>query len=235
MAKSKIPAKLDPTDLIDSDDDLPRTASAQHRAAGTSTAALPWITQTKPFAGLLLVTSLVAFIASFALVLDKLQLLEDPNSKLGCDVNAFISCGAVMGKWQASLFGFPNPYIGLVSFGIVFAVGMSLLAGAKFARWYWICFQICVTLGMVFVIWLWSQALYAITILCPYCMIVWAMMIPLFVWTTIRNVVHGIIPAPVGLVRFLSSWGWIIVILLYLVVIATVFFQFISLFVSSTA
>ncbi|MDN5669463.1 MAG: vitamin K epoxide reductase family protein [Renibacterium salmoninarum] len=233
MAKSKIPAALDSTDLIDADDDDP--GQPQSRSPRGTATALPWITQTRPYAVLLLITSLVAFIASFALVLDKLQLLENPNAKLGCDVNAFVSCGAVMGTWQASLFGFPNPYIGIVAFGIVFALGMSLLAGAKFARWYWVCFQIGVTLGMVFIVWLWSQALYSITILCPYCMIVWAMMIPLFIWTTIRNLVHGVIPAPAGLVRVLSTWGWTIVILLYLAAIATIFFQFINLFVRSTA
>lgn len=196
---------------------------------------MPWMTRTKPFAVLLLVTSLIAFLASFTLIVEKLEKLANPNAVLSCDVNAFISCGSVMERPQAALFGFPNPLIGIVAFGIVFAVGMSLLAGATFARWYWICFQIGVTLGMVFIVWLWSQALYVITVLCPYCMIVWAMMIPLFLWTTIRNLVHGVIPAPAGLVRFLSSWGWTLVILLYLIVIATVFFQFINLFVGSTA
>lgn len=228
MAKPKIPATIDPRPANRSDEDRISASSSQE-------SALPWITRSKPFAGLLLVTSLVAFIGAFALVLDKLELLENPTAKLGCDVNAFVSCGAVMGKWQASLFGFPNPYIGIVGFGIVFAIGMSILAGAKFARWYWICFQLGITLAMVFIVWLWSQALYSITILCPYCMVVWAMMIPLFIWTTIRNMVHGIIPAPAGLVKFATSWGWTIVVLLYLGVIASIFFRFINLFVASNA
>lgn len=136
---------------------------------------------------------------------------------------------------QAALFGFPNPFIGLVGFSLVFAVGISLLAGAKFARWYWICFQIGITLGTVFICWFWFQALYVIAILCPWCMVVWAMMIPLFVWTTIRNLVHGVIPAPDGLVKFLSNWGWTIVVLIYLGVIASIFFRFISLFFTSNA
>lgn len=239
MAKSKIPANLDSSDATGADDDFDHSLSqSRHGDSGKGNgnfAALPWITQTKPYAVFLLITSAIAFFASFTLVMDKLQLLQNPDTKLGCDVNAFISCGTVMEKWQASLFGFPNPYIGIVAFSIVFTVGMSLLAGAKFARWYWICFQIGVTLGMVFIVWLWSQALYSITVLCPYCMIVWAMMIPLFIWTTIRNLVHGVIPAPAGVLRFVSSWGWTIVILIYLVAIATIFFQFINLFVRSTA
>ena len=33
---------------------------------------------------------------------------------------------------QASVFGFPNPMLGLVAYGIVICVGMSLLARAAF-------------------------------------------------------------------------------------------------------
>ena len=72
---------------------------------------------------------------------------------------------------------------------------MGILAGARFARWYWLGLQAGVTLGFAFVVWLWSQALYAIHILCPFCMVVWAAMIPLFVWVTVRNITHGVIRA----------------------------------------
>ncbi|WP_285724384.1 vitamin K epoxide reductase family protein [Psychromicrobium xiongbiense] len=204
-------------------------------SAASTVDQVPWAARTKPFGWLLLLTALVSFIASAALVLERLELYKNTNARLSCDVNAFISCGSVMEKWQASLFGFPNPLIGIVCFAIVAVVGVSLLAGASFPRWYWLCFQLGITLGMVMIVWLWSQALYVITILCPYCMIVWAMMIPLFVWTTIRNLVHGVIPAPAALVKAISSWGWTIVILLYLAVIATIFFRFINLFVASNA
>ncbi|NYE94505.1 putative membrane protein [Psychromicrobium silvestre] len=197
--------------------------------------AKPRFTRDRPFAVLLLITSFVSFIAAAALVLDRLELYRNANAVLSCDFNALVSCGKVMEQPQAAAFGFPNPFIGIVCFGMVFVVGMSLLAGAKFSRWYWICFQIGVTLGMVFICWLWFQALYVIAILCPWCMVVWAMMIPLFIWTTIRNLVHGVIPAPAGLVKFLSSWGWTIIGVLYLCVIASIFFRFINLFVASNA
>ncbi|WP_394938178.1 vitamin K epoxide reductase family protein [Psychromicrobium sp. YIM B11713] len=203
--------------------------------SSTAKTEKPWITRDRPFGYLLLITSFISFLAAAALILDRLELYKDSSAKLSCDFNAFVSCGRVMEQPQAAVFGFPNPFIGIVCFGIVFAVGMSLLAGAKFARWYWICFQIGITLGMVFICWLWFQALYVIAILCPWCMVVWAMMIPLFLWTTIRNLVHGVIPAPAGLVRFLSNWGWTIVILVYLAVIASIFFRFIHLFFASNA
>ncbi|MCH6470007.1 vitamin K epoxide reductase family protein [Sinomonas terrae] len=208
-------------------------ASAQ---TATSAQAEPGPLMTKriPFAWLLLITSIVGWLASGELVLEKLQKLANPNFVTVCDVNPWVSCGEVMSTWQSSVFGFPNMFIGIVAFGITLTAAMGLFAGAAFRRWYWVCFQVGVTLGFVFFVWLWSQALYAIGILCPLCMVVWAMMIPMFVWTTIRNLQRGVIPARAGLVKTLGEWGWIIVAILYIGVIASIFFRFLPMFVPST-
>jgi uncharacterized membrane protein len=189
------------------------------------------MTRQKPYAWLLVITGIVAWLASGALVLDRLELYKNPNAVTNCDLNAWVSCGSVMKTHQAEIFGFPNPLIGVFAFAVIITTGMAMLAGARFGRLYWIGLQTGVTLGMVMICWLWFQALYVIGILCPYCMVVWAMMIPLFLWTTVRNLQHGIIPAPPALVRFLGDWCWTLVGLLYLGVIASIFFRFINLFV----
>ncbi len=146
--------------------------------------SLPTMTRDRPFAWLLLITGVIGWLASGALVLEKLEVLKDPNHVTVCDVNPWISCGQVMQTPQSSVFGFPNMFIGIVAFAVIITTAMGILAGARFARWYWLGLQTGVTLGFAFVVWLWSQALYAIHILCPFCMIVWAVMIPLFVWVT---------------------------------------------------
>jgi uncharacterized membrane protein len=192
------------------------------------------MTRTRPYAWLLLVTSVVGWFASGELVLEKLEKLVNPAHTTICDVNPWVSCGEVMSTWQSSLFGFPNMFIGIVAFAVTTTVAMALLSGAAFGRWFWIGLQTGVTLGFVFVVWLWSQALYAIGILCPLCMIVWAMMIPMFVWTTIRNLAHGVVPAPARVSRGLADWGWVIVAVLYVGVIATIFFRFLHMFIPST-
>ena len=203
-------------------------------AAASAGAAVPAMTRDRPFGWLLVITGVVGWLASGILVLEKLEVLKDPNHATVCDVNPWISCGQVMQTWQSSVFGFPNMFIGIVAFAITTAVGMALLAGARFARWYWLGLQAGITLGFIFVVWLWSQALYSIRILCPFCMVVWAAMIPLFVWVTVRNVVHGVIPAPAGLARILGDSGWIISALLYVAVIATIFFAFIQVFAGTS-
>lgn len=231
MAKPKTPAQLDRETLLASSRDSADVATRP----GVSLPSGPMFTRHKPFAALLLITGIVGFLASFILVLERIELYKNPDAALSCDVNAVVSCGSTMETWQAALFGFPNPLIGIVGFGIVITVAMSLFASATFARWYWLCFQLGVTLGFALVVWMWSQALFAINLLCLYCMVVWAMMIPMFMWTTIRNMVHGVISVPSGLVRLLSNWGWTVVLLLYIAAAASIFFRFIHLFVSSTA
>jgi len=187
---------------------------------------LPRWAKDRGFGIFTVVTGVIAWIASGVLVLDRLALYKNPDYVTSCDINPWISCGTVMKSWQAELLGFPNPLLGIVGFAIVITVGMALLAGARFARWYWVGFQIGITLAMVFIIWLWSQALYDISALCLYCMVVWAMVIPLFVHTTARNVIHGVIPAGAGVKKFFAEWSWVITVVLLLVVAATVVLRF---------
>nr|WP_225740148.1 vitamin K epoxide reductase family protein [Paenarthrobacter ureafaciens] len=203
-------------------------------AGSTAQPQSPRLTRDKPLGWLLLITGVIGWLASGALVLEKLEVLKDPGYKTACDINPWISCGQVMQTWQSSVFGFPNMFIGIVAFAVIITIGMALLSGATFASWYWAGLQTGVTLGFAFVIWLWSQALYSIHILCPFCMIVWAAMIPLFVWVTARNLTHGIIKIPARAARIVAESGWIITALLYVAVTATIFFAFLHVFIGTS-
>ncbi|MEV7652137.1 MULTISPECIES: vitamin K epoxide reductase family protein [Kocuria] len=208
--------------------DRPR-ASEPIPEAATET-HLPAFARHRPFAILLLVTGVIGWIASAILVLERLALYRDPGHVTSCDINPWVSCGQVMGTWQSELLGFPNPLIGIVAFAVVITTAMAALSGARFGRWYWAGLQVGVTAGAVFVVWLWSQALFSIYILCLYCMIVWAAMIPLTILLTVRNLAHGVIPAPAGLVRFATEWAWTLIAITYVAVAASVFFRFFSTF-----
>ncbi|MBP2414303.1 putative membrane protein [Arthrobacter stackebrandtii] len=196
---------------------------------------LPALSRARPYGWFLVIAGGIAWIASFTLVLERLELYKNPNAVVSCDINSWISCGDVMKTPQAAILGFPNPFIGVVAFAIVVTTGMVLLAGARMQRWYWIGLQVGITAGMALVGWFWFTAVYTLAILCPYCMVVWAMMIPVFVFTTVRNINHGIIPAPAGLTKFLNEWAWVIVGLLYLATLASIFFKFMNLIIPSNA
>mgnify|MGYP001760760463 FL=1 len=103
---------------------------------------------------------------------------------------------------------------------------MCIRDRASPGRWYWAGLQAGVTAGTVFTIWLWSQALFEIHILCLYCMIVWAAMIPLFILLTVRNLAHGVIPAHAAVVRFSAGWAGTLVAIAYVAVAASVFWTF---------
>jgi uncharacterized membrane protein len=92
---------------------------------------------------------------------------------------------------QAEAFGFPNPIIGIAGFSAVVTIGMGMLAGAAYRRWFWLGLQAGATFGIAFVHWLISQSLYRIGALCLYCMVVWAVTIPLFLYVTLHNVRAG--------------------------------------------
>ncbi|GAB2448705.1 putative membrane protein [Conyzicola lurida] len=144
----------------------------------------------------LIVAGIVGWLAAFALTIEKFVALTSPGTALTCDFSVVVQCTANLESWQGSLFGFPNPIIGLAAWIAPLVVGVALLAGARFARWFWILFNIGVLAAMVFVVWLISQSIFVLSTLCIYCMITWAVTIPLFLALSLFNLKTGNIPAP---------------------------------------
>lgn len=141
--------------------------------------ALPWI---------LVIGGFIGLICAFIIAFDEIKLLQNHNFKPNCDLNPIISCGSVMQSAQAHVFGFPNPFIGLMAFPVVIASGMALFAGAKLKRWYWLGLELGTILGLCFVHWLFFQSVYNINALCPYCMGVWTVTITTFWYVTLYNI-----------------------------------------------
>ncbi|MEU8978550.1 vitamin K epoxide reductase family protein [Streptomyces sp. NPDC058467] len=165
------------------------------------------------FALLLVLTGAAGLLASWVITIDKFKLLEDPHFVPGCSLNPVVSCGSVMKSDQASAFGFPNPMLGLVAYGIVICVGVSLLAGAAFPRWYWLTFEGGCLFGIGFVSWLQFESLYRIGALCLWCCLAWLATILLFWYVTSFNVRNGFLPAPGLLKAFFAEFSWVLPLL----------------------
>ncbi|MCT2582099.1 vitamin K epoxide reductase family protein [Actinophytocola gossypii] len=145
-------------------------------------------TATRPARGLgwlYAVGGALGLAAAVALTLEKIATLTDPDYVPTCSLNPTISCGSVMDSDQAAAFGFPNPLIGIAAFAVVTTVGVVRLAGFAPPRWFRVGMQAGATFGVVFVHWLIAASLYDIHALCPYCMLVWAVTIPIFWYTTL--------------------------------------------------
>lgn len=206
-------------------------ATKTSRKAAKTTAAKPSskYTLAKVFPWLLVIGSVLGVLAAGILTVEKIHLLKNPDATLSCDLNPIVACGSVINTPQASAFGFPNPLIGLVGFGIVLTVGMALLAGAQFKRWFWQGLQAGTIFGVGFVTWLQYQSIYEIGALCPYCMVVWAVTIPIFVYTTVFNLRQGhiVLPAKLkGLGHFIQKYPAEIVFTWYLVILMAILEHF---------
>lgn len=139
-----------------------------------------------------IIASAIGLLAAFALLIEKLHLLQFPDSKASCDFGIVVQCGKNLASWQGSLLGFPNPTLGLIAWPVVMATGVAILAGAQFANWYWRAFNIVALAGLAFVIWLISQSVFMLGTLCPWCMVTWSVVTPLFWVTTLWTLKHGV-------------------------------------------
>ena len=139
----------------------------------------------------LVVGGLAGFLAAAVLLIERVKLAQDSAYVPSCSINPILSCGSVMETAQASLLGFPNPIIGVAAFPVVVTTGVVVLAGARLPRWYWLGLQVGVTVALGLVAWLAFQSVYRIGALCPYCMVVWAVVLPLFWYVTLRNLTDG--------------------------------------------
>lgn len=179
---------------------------------------------------LLTLTGIVGWFGSAMLTWERLHIYENPLYQTSCDVNPLVSCGSVMRTWQAELFGFPNPLLGIVGYALVIMAGLALLAArGPLARWWWVCVWLGTVFAAGFLVWLWSQALFVIEKLCIYCMVAWAATIPLFVLLTARMLLRGELPASDGLRRLAGEWAWVAVAVVYTAVIASVLAVFVPL------
>jgi uncharacterized membrane protein len=170
-----------------------------------------------------LIAGVVGLASAFTLTIEKIKLLENPAYVPSCSINPVLSCGSVMVTPQAAAFGFPNPLIGIVAFSVVVVSGVLAIAKVPLPRWYWAGLAVGTTLGVVFIHWLIYQSLYTIGALCPYCMVVWTVTIPLLV------VVASIAVPPTSgnaAVRLLHQWRWSLVALWFTGLILLILVRF---------
>ncbi|MFT4221093.1 MAG: vitamin K epoxide reductase family protein [Microbacterium sp.] len=171
----------------------------------------------------LIIAGAVGWWAAFQLTLEKLHVLANPETNASCDFSVLVQCTANLTSPQGSVFGFPNPIIGLTAWMAPVVVGFALLAGARFARWFWWLFELGLTLALVFVVWLIAQSIFALGTLCPWCMATWAVTIPTFYVVTLHLLRSGILPASASVRRGAASlmkWVPLITFVSYAVIAA---------------
>jgi uncharacterized membrane protein len=174
----------------------------------------------------LVVAGVIGFAAALTLTIDKIHLLQDPNAQLSCNFSVLFGCGTNLASWQGSIFGFPNALIGIGAWSVVMTIGAAILAGARFARWFWIGLNIGTAGAIALVIWLISQSIFVLDILCPWCMVTWSVTIPVFLAVTLYNLKSGNIPATASVRRAAAgAYSWLVVITLGCYIVIAVIAQ----------
>ena len=181
-----------------------------------------------PSAWWVLLAGVIGLTSSMTLTVDKIKILLNPSYVPSCNINPIVACGSVMVTPQASIFGFPNPLLGIVAFTVVAVTGVLAVAKVPLPQWYWAGLAVGVLIGAVFVHWLIFQSLYRIGALCPYCMVVWVMTVTLLVVVS-TIALRPVLESSGGLgavLRVLVRWRWSIAVLWFTAVFLLILARF---------
>ncbi|NLE97686.1 MAG: vitamin K epoxide reductase family protein [Propionibacterium sp.] len=178
--------------------------------------------------GEMLIFGIISLVASFVLSYDAVVLAADPDAILGCSINAMFDCAVVGRSWQASVLGFPNAFLGLISEPVVMTIAVLGLSKVRMPRWFMFTANIVYLLGVTFAYWLLWQSTVEIGALCPWCITVTVSTTFVFYSMTSWNILEGNLflskSAQEKAYRFVRG-GWLTIILigwLALVVVAEV-------------
>jgi uncharacterized membrane protein len=165
---------------------------------------MPIFARPRVLALALIIGGMLGLVAAIALTLEKFAVLEHPNQQLSCNISVLVGCGASLGSAQGAIFGAPNPVLGLMFWPVVVTVGVLALA-VELPGWAWLASGVAATGAFVLVVWFIVQSIYVLGVLCPWCMLTWAVTIPLFLLVVGHCLRIGVIPVPPRL-RWLGAW-----------------------------
>ena len=204
------------------------TQSTSTQYGSTQYRSTPWI---------LLFSGIIGLFAAFTLMQDKVAILSDPNYVPSCNINPVLSCGSVIVTDQASIFGFANPIIGLMTYSVVIALAVLLISRVVLPNWVWLGLNLGALGGLAFVVWLIFQSLYVIEALCPWCMVAWVGTILIFWVTAAENAQAGRFTrsgTPGVISDVISSLRWVLIGSTFLVILALIFINWMDFWLGRT-
>ncbi|MDF2578609.1 MAG: Vitamin epoxide reductase [Microbacterium sp.] len=199
---------------------MPTTASVDAAASDDAAAPARGIRPGPALAVVWIVVGIAGWVVSFLLYHEYIGQLTGGEAMISCDISPVVTCGPNLLSPGGNLLGFSNSIIGIVLFpGAVFAGVSALAAPAGLRPWYWRVYAGFVAAAFVLVHVFAYRSVFEYGSLCPWCMVVWLVTIPLF-WATIgwtlREGVWGSAPQRVG--ALLLSWTPLVVVTDYLVI-----------------
>lgn len=120
----------------------------------------------------LLIAAILSLIAAFTLSVEAIELAKNPDAQFDCSINIVINCATVAKTPYASMFGFPNAFIGLMAEPVFILVAILGLMGAKLSRQFMFGIQLFAIFSTIFAYYLLFVSTFVIQTICPWCMLV---------------------------------------------------------------
>lgn len=155
---------------------------------------LKQISKTQILSILIIILAILGLYVSMLLSIDKFELLKNADTTFGCGVSEKINCANVMKSDQASVFGFPNSFLGIMGYSFMLVTGVILLIGNFRNKIYLRLFNVGMLLSTIFSFWLLSQSIWVIKSLCPLCLVSWSVSTGIFLLITLYNIRYKILP-----------------------------------------
>ena len=147
-----------------------------------------------------------------------------------CALIGILACWELIGDslnvWQGNLLGVPNSFVGAIAFGALAAIGMVLLSGARLPRWMWWGLSAGSLGGIAFVIWFLSVSIMTFGKLCPFCMVIWSVPIPVAAHSWAWAAAGGHLGLRDNLALDVLKARWWIMAAMYLAVVLTIVIAF---------
>lgn len=150
--------------------------------------------------------AVASLVASFVLSVEAVVLAANPDATLSCSVNVVLNCATVALHPSASLWGFPNSFLGLIAEPVVITVAIAGLSGIRFPKKFMFAAQIGYTLGLIFAWYLFYTSFFVIEALCPWCLLVTLTTTLVFFAITKYNIREGNLFLPKKASKKMRNW-----------------------------
>ena len=125
----------------------------------------------KPHSYILLLFSITGFWAAFTISYEKFMILTNPLYTPGCSINVWIDCGKVMNSQYATMFGFPNSWLGLMGWPMAWLTVLYLLTHKQLSKVFMLI-AMTITIPAVIISYIWTYlAFFEIGAVCPWCIL----------------------------------------------------------------
>jgi uncharacterized membrane protein len=125
----------------------------------------------QPHSYILLLFSITGFWAAFTISFEKFMILTNPLYTPGCSINIWIDCGKVMNSQYATMFGFPNSWLGLIGWPMAWLTVLYLLTHKQLSKVFMLIAML-ITIPAVIISYIWTYlAFFEIGAVCPWCIL----------------------------------------------------------------